>query len=141
MDKSDVIGFNIQYAGSELEFCQTASGTPIRYLDRTWDESSKKIVETLRMEFAQNISTVGAESGQANFSGYYYATGDYTTSKKLYASEEVHLILYDGVSLTTNCLVNDENSIHIYGQVGGTGRFTATDPHSGKSCDWCMYGR
>ena len=128
---SDVDGFNIRFAGSELEFYKTASGDPIRYIDRTWDEGSYKIVETPRMVFAQNIATVGAEEGQANIGGYYYASGDFTTKKILYASDDLHLILCDGASLTANCLVSDEHSIHIYGQAAGTGRFTATDPDSG----------
>ena len=128
---SDVDGFNIRFAGSELEFYKTASGDPIRYIDRTWDEGSNKIVETRRLAFAQNIATVGAEEGQANLSGYYYATGDFTTDKILYAAGDLHLILCDGASLTANCLVSDEHSIHIYGQAAGTGQFTATDPDSG----------
>ena len=125
--KSDVTGFNIRYADSELEFYQTASGTPIRYIDRSWDESSMKVVATQRLGFAQNI----AETYDTNLSGFYYVNADVTTTAKLYASGDVHLILCDGASLTANCLINDEHSIYIYGQTAGTGQFTATDPDSG----------
>lgn len=125
--KSDVTGFNIRYADSELEFYQTASGTPIRYIDRSWDDSSMKVVATQRIGFAQNI----AETYDTNLSGFYYVNADVTTTAKLYASGDVHLILCDGASLTANCLINDEHSIYIYGQTAGTGRFTATDPDSG----------
>lgn len=129
--KSDAEGFIIQYAGSELQFYQTASGTPIRYIDRSWDNGSGMVVSTQRIGFAQNIASVCTGSGQTNLSGYYFVTGNVTTEDKLYASGDVHLILCDGASLKANSLVNDEHSIYIYGQTAGTGQFTATDPDSG----------
>jgi hypothetical protein len=56
--KSDAEGFNIRYAVSELEFYQTTSGTPIRYIDRSWDRESRTVVSTQRLGFAQNIALV-----------------------------------------------------------------------------------
>lgn len=129
--QTDVGGFTLWYENEELLFQQRAYGTPIRYLDRGWDEGTGKVVETLRFNFAENIFSVLEGDGITDLDGYYYVTGDVTTSDKLYATGTVHLILCDGASLTANCIVNDDNEVHIYGQLAGTGQFKATDPDSG----------
>ncbi len=129
---SDVGGFRLWYEDKEILFQQTSYGTAIRYIDRNWDESAGKVVETMRLAFAQNLFYAGGGGdGQIDLNGYYYVTGNVTTKDKLYAAGEVHLILCDGASLTANSLVCDEYPVHIYGQTAGTGQFIATDPDSG----------
>ena len=129
--QSDVGGFTLWYENYELLFQQRAYGTPIRYLDRGWDDENKKVVETLRLAFAENVFSILEGDGITDLSGYYYVTGNVTTSDILYATGDVHLILCDGASLTANCIVSDDNEVHIYGQLAGTGQFNATDPETG----------
>ncbi|MBR3472285.1 MAG: hypothetical protein IKH22_06845 [Prevotella sp.] len=133
--KSDLVGMNnIKYSfyitdgEYEIRLSSTdgTNGQLIRYVYRTWDEQAGKVVQSQRLAIARNI----AETYNANLSGYYYVDAGVTTTAKLYASGDLHLILCDGASLTANCLLNDEHSIYIYGQIAGTGQFNATDPDS-----------
>lgn len=129
---SDVTGFHLWYENDELLFSKTTSGDPVRYMDRNWDDSSNQIAETQRMVFAKSIASVLESDGQTDLSaGYYYVSGNVTTGDKLNAAGEVHLILCDGASLTANSIVADDYPVHIYGQLAGTGSFTAMDPDSG----------
>ena len=134
--KSDLVGMNnIDYylyqtdgeCALRLRPTDGTIGHLIRYVYRTWDEKSEKVVQSQRLVIAKNL----AETYDTNLSGYYYVNVGLTINAKLYASGELHLILCDGASLTANCLLNDEHSIYIYGQLAGTGQFNATDPDSG----------
>lgn len=129
---TDVTGFWLWYENDELLFSKTASGDPVRYMDRNWDDSSKQITETQRLVYAKSIASALEGDGQTDLAaGYYYVSGNVTTGDKLNAAGEIHLILCDGASLTANCIVADDYPVHIYGQLAGTGSFTAMDPDSG----------
>ena len=67
-------------------------------------------------------------NGTALTTGDYVVTEDTVIGEALTVSGTVNLILLDGATLTANkgIIVNDGNTLNIYGQSGGTGKLVST---------------
>ena len=100
-----------------------AAADTISYLDENGDPQSVSAASA-----TQVTSDTTAWSN-----GWYYVSGDVTISSTVTVSGNVDLILADGADLqvtssrnATGINVEGSNSLTIYGQVGGSGKLTAT---------------
>ncbi|MBR1749286.1 MAG: hypothetical protein IJ740_00190, partial [Ruminococcus sp.] len=62
-------------------------------------------------------------------SGWYVVTGNITIGSRIECTGNVHLILCDGTTLNApkGIAVNEDSSLTIYGQSGGTGKLLIDD--------------
>lgn len=67
--------------------------------------------------------------------GWYAVDGEVTVKERMVATGDVHLILFDGATLTAEkgIGVDDGSSLTIYDRKGGTGKLVVTSPDSGKA--------
>lgn len=104
----------------------TASATDeISYIDRTWDETNNKVVETIK---SITDYTVVESTTTAMADGWYVVKEDVTVTDRIAVTGTVNLILADGAHLTANngVSVNRYNTLNIYGQSEDSGKLTAT---------------
>ena len=98
----------------------TAWAQDVTYIDANGDE--------------QTCSTYTALSSvTATWTGWYVADGTVEITGRVTASDDAHLILKDGATLTIpkGITVTEGNSLTIYGQSGGTGQLTIASPEQG----------
>ena len=67
--------------------------------------------------------------------GWYAVDGEVTVKERMVATGDVHLILFDGATLTAEkgIGVDDGSSLTIYDRNGGTGKLVVTSPDTGKA--------
>ena len=67
--------------------------------------------------------------------GWYAVDGEVTVKERMVVKGDVHLILFDGATLTAEkgIGVDDGSSLTIYDRKGGTGKLVVTSPDSGKA--------
>lgn len=67
--------------------------------------------------------------------GWYAVDGEVTVKERMVVKGDVHLILFDGATLTAEkgIGVDDGSSLTIYDRRGGTGKLVVTSPDTGKA--------
>jgi len=97
----------------------------ISYIDRTWDETNNKVVETIK---SITDYTVVESTTTAMTDGWYVVKGDVTVTERIAVTGTVNLILADGAHLTASngVSVHQYNTLNIYGQSEDSGKLTAT---------------
>ena len=101
---------------------------------RTWDAERSVMVDCI----CSNAIPVTADTATFEDGRWYAVTG--TVSRgSIRVGGSAHLILCDGAALTANggdrepgVEVRGENSLHIYGQIGGTGALAANGGRGGS---------
>ncbi|MBQ9059678.1 MAG: FIVAR domain-containing protein [Firmicutes bacterium] len=114
--------------------------TPVPYLDRSFDASSKETYETLKTR--ARYKTVS--SGDTIWDdGWYYVSQDTTLKQRVETRGHVNLIVADGVTLTAKkgIYVNlytgatQDGTLTVYSQKEGSGKIIATgDDSAGIGC-------
>ncbi|MBP5162908.1 MAG: InlB B-repeat-containing protein [Spirochaetales bacterium] len=67
--------------------------------------------------------------------GWYAVDGDVTVNERMVATGDVHLILFDGATLTAEkgIKVDEGSSLTIYDRDGGTGKLVVSTPDKGQA--------
>lgn len=100
--------------------------TNISYVNRTWDETNKTVVETALFASAYDLSaeksdTIGGDK-------FYYASGNVVLDKVLIVDGTASIILCDGAKLSCDRIqVENNDTLHIYDQTAGTGQLEITN--------------
>ena len=103
-------------------------GDDVYYIERSWDEDSKTVVESFRtLATGQYTELTGNSNEDIDLApGYYVVKGNVDYYKiRMIGNGEHHLVLCDGATLKMLHIdVVDENSLYIYGQINDTGKLT-----------------
>ena len=101
------------------------------YQEASWDPGTNKVTYTEKTATSvTEIVTSSAETVTWN-AGWYVVSQDATIDNRITVSGDVNLILADGKTLTASkgITVEDNRSLTIYAQAGGTGKLVATHPN------------
>ena len=124
-----------------------AGNTVIKFIERSWDNNQKKVVETERLISDYELlagtadpdawALLGSQVENDKSDYYYVVTGD-VTYKTMNVFGRAHIILCDGAKLTCTggILVEEEHNsakLFIYGQTGDTGRLIVTNSYIGAA--------
>ena len=121
-----------------------AKHSGFEYIDRSWDSVQKKVVEELKTvpaasyRFPESVNNtdggdfidLGSPNGE-----WYVVDHDITVNNIVRCFGSPHILLCDGATLTCNkgIVVENDNSIHIYGQSSNSGTLITkgTDNNAG----------
>ena len=119
---------------SEAKLTQTG----YKYIDHTWDHSSKTLITEEKTRTYGNYSMLSSHNGWTELTngGWFVVDGNISIAA-LVVGGTSNLILCDGSSLTlTEGLKVEMKSgavLNIYGQAGNTGRLIVTNSHKGAA--------
>ena len=116
-----------------------AENTAITYIERSWDETEKKVVETAKTISDYTIVS-GSHSGEwlglggGDSQDHYYVVKGTVNYQTLNVFGRAHLILSNDAKLTCTGGIkvekaNNNAHIFIYGQTGDTGQLTVTNSY------------
>ena len=98
-----------------------ADNDPITYIERSWDEVNKRVVETEKTCYSYTLLSGNHSDWQGLYDGWYVVKDANVTYQTLNVLGNVHLILCDGarISLTGGMKLEGSRTLTIYGQKGG----------------------
>ena len=111
-----------------------AAATSIQYVDRTWDEETKTVTETVKTlenppVFEQDHYTGNVTVGN----GWLFVDRNITIDQTMYIDNgyDVKLIIANGCTLTVKggIYVRESAAFSVYGQQGDTGKLYATNEY------------
>ena len=111
-----------------------ADTASIQYIDRSWDEETKTVTETVKTlenppVFEQDHYTGNVTVGD----GWLFVDRNITIDQTMYISEGYHvnLIIANGCTLTVKggIYVRENAAFSVYGQQGDTGKLYATNEY------------
>jgi len=117
---------------------QLSSAIPdggVYYVERSWNETTKRVEATTRKLASDQYTTLTGGSGDVYLNpGWYVVKGSDVVYKNfLYMNGggDYHLILCDGASLKAEFfIVESPNILHVYGQADDTGKMISTYVHN-----------
>jgi len=133
VDKQSITGMKLVDGEGQLSSAIPTGG--VYYVERSWNETTKRVEATFRMREENQYTTLTGGSDNTYLApGWYVVKGsDVEYNNMLYMNGdgnnagEYHLILCDGASLKAwFFIVNSPNVLHIYGQADDTGKMTNT---------------
>ena len=112
-----------------------AQNPEITYVDRLWDEDQKKVVEPLKTTSDYIQLPASGDWYQLDGGKLYYVQGDCSFNALTVNGIDAQLILADGCVLNLKHIkLEKDNSLHIYGMSGDTGKLVANnDEYSGAA--------
>ena len=137
LDPADIFTYAGSYAAdfSVDEGNVKAAYTGFTYISRSWDSEQKKVVEETKTiadgsyRFPENANdTYGDYINLGSPNGEWYVVDrDITVDELVRCFGSVNLLLRDGATLTCNkgIVVENNNSLNIYGQTGGSGKLVS----------------
>lgn len=111
-----------------------AETTSVTYIDRSWDENTKTVVETEKTlenppVFEQDHYTGNVTVGD----GWLFVDRNITIDQTMYINNDYHvkLIIADGCTLTVKggIYVRESAAFSVYGQQGDTGKLYTTNEY------------
>ena len=98
-----------------------ADNDPITYIERSWDEVNKRVVETEKTCYSYTLLSGNHSDWQGLYDGWYVVKDANVTYQTLNVLGNAHLILCDGaeISLTGGMKLEGSRTLTIYGQKGG----------------------
>ena len=113
---STTTGGNIVWSGGEASI-QT---TGYKYVERAWDETNKKVTETVKTCENYRAINDNSEGWYGLTDGWYVVTGNSTYKAISVLGEDVHLIIPNDMTLTTSHVkLEPGHTLHIYNQPAG----------------------
>ena len=122
--------YTLTMADADAVVTSMSFGDAVYYIERSWDENNKTVVETFRtLATGQYTELTGGDNISLK-PGYYVVKGDVEYDViTMTGNGEHHLVLCDGATLkmlsidvVTDNTVEGENSLHIYGQINDSGK-------------------
>ncbi len=105
----------------------------IRYVERAWDDTEKRVTETIKAcSSYTSINGIDEEGWYGLYNGWYVVTGNSAYKTLNILGTDVHLIIPDGMTLsvTGGVKLEEGHQLSIYGQPGNaSGRLIATNSY------------
>ena len=103
----------------------------VYYIERTWDDASKSVKAEIKIIYSNNYIVLQGGDEVKLGSGTFIVMGDVKYNRILCLTGDEHnIILCDGAKLESRFLqVEDNNSLHIYGQNKNSGKLVASEDY------------
>lgn len=134
MDGEKVCDLTTENGGVVTLVAQWGKGLNYRKKVLIW-QKSMTTYEYQECEVGESSVTMLTDDSKTMTAGWYAVDGEVTVKERMVATGDVHLILFDGATLTAEkgIGVDEGSSLTIYDRDGGTGKLVVSNPDKGQA--------